>query len=170
MKPTFTLTAAAILVATSLSACNGDNSAKNELKPAKVVEKALTAQDAEQFLTATAKEMLQLNLEGSRAAWINANFITEDTSALAADADQKSTEAGVRFAMAAAKFDHVEVSADQRRKLNILKQSLPTTKSQIQRARRLMAKGFMDCCGFVLNEEGKLVGEVQDKGDCKVCR
>ncbi|OCK44163.1 RNA polymerase subunit sigma-70 [Tenacibaculum soleae] len=53
---------------------------------------------------------------------------------------------------------------------DILKQSLSTTKSQIQRARRLMAKGFMDCCGFVLNEEGKLVGEVQDKGDCKVCR
>lgn len=50
-----------------------------------------------------------------------------------------------------------------------LNQSLPTTKSQIQRARKLIAKGFMDCCGFVLNEEGKLVGEVQDKEDCKVC-
>ncbi|MEX6627266.1 sigma-70 family RNA polymerase sigma factor [Tenacibaculum salmonis] len=50
-----------------------------------------------------------------------------------------------------------------------LKQSLSTTKSQIQRARKLIAKGFMDCCGFVLNEDGKLVGEIQDKGDCKVC-
>lgn len=50
-----------------------------------------------------------------------------------------------------------------------LNQSLPTTKSQIQRARKLIAKGFMDCCGFVLNDEGKLVGEVQDKDDCKVC-
>ena len=52
---------------------------------------------------------------------------------------------------------------------NILKQSLPTTKSQIQRARKLITKGFMDCCGFVLNEEGKLVGEIQDKDDCKIC-
>ncbi|OSY87242.1 RNA polymerase sigma-70 factor [Tenacibaculum holothuriorum] len=50
-----------------------------------------------------------------------------------------------------------------------LNQSLPTTKSQIQRARKLIAKGFMDCCGFVLNEQGKLVGEIQDKDDCKVC-
>lgn len=50
-----------------------------------------------------------------------------------------------------------------------LNQSLPTTKSQIQRARKLIAQGFMDCCGYVLNEEGKLVGEVQDKDDCKVC-
>lgn len=50
-----------------------------------------------------------------------------------------------------------------------LDQSLPTTKSQIQRARKLIAKGFMDCCGFVLNEQGKLIGEVQEKEDCKVC-
>lgn len=51
-----------------------------------------------------------------------------------------------------------------------LKQNLPTTKSQIQRARKLIAQGFIDCCGFSLNEEGKLVGEIQDKEDCKVCK
>lgn len=50
-----------------------------------------------------------------------------------------------------------------------LKQTLPTTKSQIQRARKLIAKGFMDCCGFELNEQGKLVGEIQEKEDCKIC-
>ena len=50
-----------------------------------------------------------------------------------------------------------------------LKQNLPTTKSQIQRARKLIAKGFMDCCGFVLNKKGNLVGEIKGKEDCKVC-
>ena len=50
-----------------------------------------------------------------------------------------------------------------------LKQTLSTTKSQIQRARKLIAKGFMDCCGYGLNEEGKLIGEIQEKEDCKVC-
>ncbi len=50
-----------------------------------------------------------------------------------------------------------------------LKQTLPSTKSQIQRARKLIAQGFMDCCGYVLNEDGKLVGEIQEKEDCKVC-
>ncbi|ARV15201.1 sigma-70 family RNA polymerase sigma factor [Polaribacter sp. SA4-12] len=50
-----------------------------------------------------------------------------------------------------------------------LNQSLPTTKSQIQRARKLIAQGFMDCCGFVLNKEGNLIGEIQEKEDCKVC-
>jgi len=124
MKPTFKLTTSAILVAASLTACNGDSKVATDTAAVKSVSQALTANDAEKFLASTEKELVQLNLEGSRAAWINSNFITEDTSSLAAAADQKSTEAGVRFAMAAAKFDDVEVSADQRRKLNILKQSL----------------------------------------------
>jgi RNA polymerase sigma-70 factor (ECF subfamily) len=51
-----------------------------------------------------------------------------------------------------------------------LHQSLSTTKSQIQRARKLIAKGFMDCCGFVMNKEGELVGEIKDREDCKVCK
>ena len=50
-----------------------------------------------------------------------------------------------------------------------LNQNLPTTKSQIQRARKLIAQGFIDCCGFVMNEQGHLVGEIQEKENCKVC-
>jgi len=46
---------------------------------------------------------------------------------------------------------------------------LPTVKSQIQRARKQIAQGFMDCCGFVMNDKGYLVGEVKAKKDCKVC-
>ena len=34
-----------------------------------------------------------------------------------------------------------------------LNQTLSTTKSQIQRARKLIAKGFIDCCGFQLNAD-----------------
>ena len=52
---------------------------------------------------------------------------------------------------------------------NQLNQTLSTTKSQIQRARKLIAQGFMDCCGFSLNDKGILVGEIQEKEDCKVC-
>ena len=124
MKPTFKLTTAAIIVATSLSACNGEKVVKIDTKATSQPSKTLTMKDADKFLATTEKELIQLNTVGARAAWINANFITEDTSALAAAADQKSTEAGVRFAMQAANFDAVEVNTDQRRKLNILKQSL----------------------------------------------
>jgi RNA polymerase sigma-70 factor (ECF subfamily) len=46
---------------------------------------------------------------------------------------------------------------------------LPTVKSQIQRARKLIAEGFMNCCGMTQNEKGHLVGEIQDRKDCKIC-
>ncbi|TYA76953.1 sigma-70 family RNA polymerase sigma factor, partial [Seonamhaeicola marinus] len=42
---------------------------------------------------------------------------------------------------------------------------LPTVKSQIQRARKLIAQGFMDCCDFKVNENGYLVGELKEKAD-----
>ena len=124
MKSTFKLTTAAILVAASLSACNGDSQANNESKAAAETTQALTAKDADKFLIATEKELITLGIEGNRAEWIYSNFITEDTAALSAAANQKLTEAGVRFAMAAAKFDDAEVTTTQRRKLNTLKQSL----------------------------------------------
>ncbi|MGY0393030.1 sigma-70 family RNA polymerase sigma factor [Bizionia sp. KMM 8389] len=46
---------------------------------------------------------------------------------------------------------------------------LPTVKSQIQRGRKLIAQGFIDCCDFTLNDSGFLVGEIKDKKDCKIC-
>jgi len=57
--------------------------------------------------------------------------------------------------------------ADIARQLNL---PLPTVKSQIQRARKQIAQGFIDCCGFAINKRGYLVGEVQDKDECKVCK
>ena len=119
----FNKTGVALCVMVALSACNQET--KKEATSANTsVEKVLTSQDAEVFLTKVEKEMVVLNLEGSRAAWIYSNFITDDTAALSAAADQKSTEAGVRYAMEAATFDNVDVSDTQRRKLNTLKQSL----------------------------------------------
>lgn len=46
---------------------------------------------------------------------------------------------------------------------------LSTVKSQIQRARKMIAQGFIDCCGYTFNKKGKLVGELKDRKDCKVC-
>lgn len=46
---------------------------------------------------------------------------------------------------------------------------LPTVKSQIQRGRKLIAQGFMDCCDFKISEKGYLVGELKEKEECKVC-
>ena len=50
-----------------------------------------------------------------------------------------------------------------------LKLELPTAKTRIQRARKMVTKGYMDCCDYKLNDKGFLVGEIKDKKDCKVC-
>lgn len=50
-----------------------------------------------------------------------------------------------------------------------LKLPLATVKSQIQRGRKMIMQGYMDCCDYKLNEKGFLVGEVKDRKQCKVC-
>ncbi|MDP7593834.1 MAG: M2 family metallopeptidase [Litorilituus sp.] len=123
---TFKFSAITLILTSSLTACNQEqntNTAENTTKQ-QVTSKTLTSEDAQLFLDNVAKEMVELGKSGARAAWIYANFITEDTASLAAEADQKSTEAGVRFAMKAAQFDDIDVTPVQRRQLNILKQSL----------------------------------------------
>lgn len=47
---------------------------------------------------------------------------------------------------------------------------LPTVKSQIQRGRKQIAQGFVSCCGFKIDENGQLKGEIQEKENCKVCK
>lgn len=50
-----------------------------------------------------------------------------------------------------------------------LKLPLPTIKSQIQRGRKQIIDGFVNCCGFEINSKGQLIGEVKSKEDCKIC-
>ncbi|SET57271.1 M2 family metallopeptidase [Thalassotalea agarivorans] len=108
----------AAIVAFGVTGCN------QEANTPKTTEAALTAADAIAFVEKVEQEAVALNLEGARAAWIYQNFITDDTSALAAAASKKSTDAYVRFAVEAAKFNQVDVPADVRRKLDKFKQGL----------------------------------------------
>jgi len=124
MKRLFPVSAIAFVVASTLSGCTQESETQESLSTQSNIQTQLSATDAETFLTNVEKELIQLNLEVNRAEWIYTNFITEDTAALSAQASQKITEAMVKFAMEAAKFDTTDVSFDQRRKLNVLKQSL----------------------------------------------
>ena len=52
-------------------------------------------------------------------------------------------------------------------KLNI---TLSALKSRILRGRKLLQEGFMNCCDYQLDKNGKLVGELKSKEECKICR
>lgn len=82
------------------------------------------AAEARQFLVGVNETMLRLGRESNQAAWVSSTYITPDTEALNARANQLYIEAVAKFAKEAVKFDGAQVSPDERRQLDLLKLSL----------------------------------------------
>jgi peptidyl-dipeptidase A len=85
---------------------------------------APTAADAKRFLDTVNGTMERLLVEQNQAGWVQQTYITDDTEALQARVNQRVTDAIARFAKESVRFDRVEVPADQRRQLALLKLSL----------------------------------------------
>ena len=83
-----------------------------------------TADDAGKFLAAVNETMLKLNTAASQAAWAYATYITPDTEALNARANQAFIEAVAKYAKEATRFDSVQLSPEERRQMDLLKLSL----------------------------------------------
>jgi hypothetical protein len=78
----------------------------------------------EPFLADANATLLKLGIEAGQASWVYSTYITQDTEALNARANQAAIEAGKRFAKEAARYDNFQVTPEQRRQLNLLKLSL----------------------------------------------
>jgi len=91
-------------------------------------EKKATVAEAETFMQAAEADIYALAKEAEQASWVNANFITDDTEALAAKAAERSISASVAYAKAATRFDGLTLPEDTARKFTLLKLSttLPT--------------------------------------------
>ncbi|MFS0738681.1 M2 family metallopeptidase [Sphingomonas sp. 1P06PA] len=84
-----------------------------------------TAGDAAKFVADAEKELFDFSVFGSRVAWINSTYLTEDTDAVAAKIGADGTEMSVRLAKQAARFDRTNgLDPDVARKLGILKQGI----------------------------------------------
>jgi len=83
-----------------------------------------TAAEARKFLDDASKRLLDLSIEAGRAAWVQENFITEDTQILAAARAEVLTGVAVDLAKQATRFDGVQLDADLRRQMELLKRSL----------------------------------------------
>src|SRR5262245_48671085 len=105
---------------------------------------SVTAADAKQFLATANDTTLKLGVEANRAGWVQQTYITDDTEALAAHANQLSNEAGARFAKEATKYDAVNVPPDDRRQLTLLKTSLvlatPSDPKESDELSKIMAR------------------------------
>jgi peptidyl-dipeptidase A len=101
----------------------GSAAAAPAARPAKAT-KAATEKDVRKFIEEAEARLLDLTIEAGRAQWVQSNFITYDTEILAAQRNEVAVAEGVAFAKKAATFDNVKVSADLRRRLELLKRGL----------------------------------------------
>ena len=83
-----------------------------------------TVADAEKFISDAENMLMELAVKGARAQWVQANFITEDTQAIAAQTSQEQMEADIKLAREIKRFDDLELPPELERKFHILKLSL----------------------------------------------
>lgn len=103
----FLLGGAAVL-ALALAGCNGGGTT-TAAKP-----------DAPTFLANAEKELSEFSDYASRIAWVNSNFITDDTDWLAARSGSEGTLIGVRLANGTKDYANATLTPEQKRKMQIL--------------------------------------------------
>ncbi len=85
---------------------------------------APTREEAVRFVDAAEKRLLDLGVEASRAGWVQANFITQDTEALSALAAERLITATAELAKQAERYRGVAVPKETARKLERIRLSL----------------------------------------------
>jgi peptidyl-dipeptidase A len=83
-----------------------------------------TVAEAKKFLDDAEAKLYTLAHEAGQATWVQQNFITQDSEALAALANERQIAEGVRLAKAAVRFDAVKLPAEMERKMRLLKLGL----------------------------------------------
>jgi peptidyl-dipeptidase A len=99
-----------------------------------------TAAEALAFLDEVERQYTALGEESARGGWVNATYINFDTDWLVANVDARTTQLRVKYAKEAVKFDGVEVPADARRKLELLKRALRLPAPSTEGAARELAE------------------------------
>lgn len=87
-------------------------------------DKPLTAQDAKTFVEQAQEELHQLQLPAAQAEWAYQTYINQDTAAVTAYLSEKLSSRASALAKESAKFNNVEVDADTRRKLDLMRYGL----------------------------------------------
>jgi peptidyl-dipeptidase A len=94
-----------------------------------------TPEEAAKFIADAEKRLFDLNLKFSRADWVKSTFITGDTEALSASANDELIAATTELAEQSRRFDGLQLSPDVARKMKLLKLSLtlPAPKDEKER-------------------------------------
>jgi peptidyl-dipeptidase A len=83
-----------------------------------------TVAEAEAFMNKAEAQLAEISVKVNQATWVHDNFITEDTEALAADANDDLTALTTELVEQSKRFDGLQMPADLSRKFLLLKLSL----------------------------------------------
>jgi peptidyl-dipeptidase A len=94
-----------------------------------------TPEDARRFLSEVDRDLRRLWIARDRAAWVNQNFITDDTESLGAAGEEATAEYVTRKILEAKKFDGLKLDGDATRQLALLKlsQVVPAPDNETER-------------------------------------
>jgi peptidyl-dipeptidase A len=80
-----------------------------------------SVEEARAFLNVAESRLFDLGVKASRASWVQENFITEDTEAIAADANQEANTLSADLAKKAQRFEGLTLPPEMARKMVLLK-------------------------------------------------
>ena len=83
-----------------------------------------TVQEAQQFMDKAEAQLSELSVKVSRAQWVQANFITDDTETIASQANEDFLAAKTKLAADVKRFDGMQFPPVLDRKFKLLKLSL----------------------------------------------
>src|SRR5437868_2156900 len=96
--------------------------------------------DAEKFIQQTEQRLSDLSVKQSQAHWVQETYITDDTEAIAATADENSLKTISELAAEAKKYEGLKLPPEQARKLKLLKLSATAPAPSDPKERTELAK------------------------------
>jgi peptidyl-dipeptidase A len=101
---------------------------------------APTVADAQKFMNKAEAQLSDLSVKVQRASWVQENFITDDTQAIAADAIDEVTAVTTQLVEQAKRFDGLTLPPDLARKFMLLKLGLTAPAPKDPALRREMTE------------------------------
>ncbi|MGD0793088.1 MAG: M2 family metallopeptidase [Terriglobales bacterium] len=101
---------------------------------------APTAAEAREFMNKAEAQLSDLSVKQQRASWVQENFITDDTQAMAADAIDEVTAVTTQLVEQARRFDGLALPPELARKFMLLKLSLTAPAPKDAALRREMTE------------------------------
>ena len=94
--------------------------ASNSMQPTARQDQPTLA-EAQEFMQHAETRLNDLNVKANRAAWVQSNFITDDTEIMSAEANEAFIGTTTDLAKQATRYDRLQMPADLARKMLLLK-------------------------------------------------